>query len=80
MMLTNFVSSASGKRQYFVSSRGMRYRFAFQVRPQPDHYDIGQEAVVAVDKVIDDNVANSSIYQAAVSRGTQARDTRVYRV
>jgi ubiquitin len=48
----------------FVSSRGKHYRFAFQVRLQPGHYEIGQETVLkgpARDTVIDDNVPNNSI-------------------
>ena len=48
----------------FVSSGGIKYRFAFQVRLQPGHYEIGQETVLkgpARDTVIDDNVPNNSI-------------------
>jgi len=45
----------------FVSSCGMMYRFAFEVRLQPDQYEIGQETVGAGDKVIDDKVSNNSI-------------------
>ena len=39
----------------------MRYRFVFQSCLQPGHYNIGHETVGAGDKVIDDNVPNSSI-------------------
>ncbi len=48
----------------FVTSRGKHYRFAFQVRLQPGHYEIGQETVLkgpARGTVIDDNVPNNSI-------------------